>query len=190
VQAWTLFNSSLCRRRNSVYSLNSRPKLRNANTFAMFLIVGVKSCDYFLSRAQIAGRIFNPDPDSSPWTRTRTAIVYSTRAPYENRLIKICRNWLEMKLSNFYLCFHALDINTLHRFVWVLTLFIKRWKHYFTFNTCVLYSIVSRAVRVQGWPGLKLSCDLGSGSKFKSISCSWPWLNWCAVCHGYKKANI
>jgi hypothetical protein len=47
------------------------------------------------------------------WTRTRIAIVYSTRAPYENRLIKIYHNWLEMKLSNFYLCFHALDINAL-----------------------------------------------------------------------------
>jgi hypothetical protein len=54
--------------------------------------------------AQIAGRIFNPDP---------YYYCVRTRAPYENWLIKICRNWLEMKLSNFYLCFHALDIKAL-----------------------------------------------------------------------------
>jgi hypothetical protein len=31
----------------------------------------------------------------------------------------------------------------------------------------VLNTVVSRVVRVQGWPGLKLSCDLGTGQQSK-----------------------
>jgi hypothetical protein len=75
------------------------------------------------------------------WTRTRTAIVYSTRALYENRFIKIFRDWLEMKLSNFYLCFSCFRYKrptTGHRFAWVLTFFINYWKNKFNRSICVL----------------------------------------------------
>jgi hypothetical protein len=93
---------------------------------------GPRSQDEFSTRTQ-----------ARTWTRTRTArtaIVYSTHAPYENRFIKICRYWLEIKSPNFYLCFHALDINALLiwlRFAWVLTFFINCLYNKFTLSICM-----------------------------------------------------
>jgi hypothetical protein len=76
-----------------------------------------------------------------------------------------------IKFVSLFSCFRYKRPTTGHRFGWVLTLFIKCWKNNFTFSTCVLYLIVSRAVRVQGWPGLKLSCDLGSGLGLHIVNC-------------------
>jgi hypothetical protein len=119
-----------------------------------------------LYRAQIAGRIFNPDPDPSP---DLNPDPYCYCVQYTCTLQKsVDKNMPQLigneviKLLSLFSCFRYKRPTTGHRFGWVLTLFIKCWKNNFTFSICALYAIVSRAVRVQGWPGLKLFCDLGS----------------------------